>query len=57
MLEGMIGFKQMAALYFASAIGGNLFSGYCNPNNRSVGASTADFGIFTGMLAMIFVNW
>lgn len=26
-------------------------------SNRSVGASTADFGIFTGLLAMIFVNW
>ena len=26
-------------------------------DNRSVGASTADFGIFTGLLAMIFVNW
>jgi membrane associated rhomboid family serine protease len=26
-------------------------------SNRSIGASTADFGIFTGILAMIFVNW
>jgi membrane associated rhomboid family serine protease len=47
----------MAALYFASGIGGNLFSSYVHPSDKSVGASTADFGIFTGMLAMIIINW
>ena len=56
LLEQMIGFKQMAKLYIFSAIGGNLFSAVCT-NERSVGASTADFGILTGILAMIFANW
>ena len=56
MLEGMIGFKQTAAIYIASGIGGNLFSAVCQ-NGKSVGASTADFGILTGLLSMIFVNW
>lgn len=53
----MIGFKHMMGCYIASGIGGNLFSSLCTPNERSIGASTADFGIFTGLLAMIFVNW
>jgi len=26
-------------------------------SDSSVGASTADFGIYTGLLAIIFVNW
>ena len=56
MLEGMVGFKQMAAIYFASGIGGNIFSALC-VDSDSVGASTADFGILTGLLAMIIVNW
>lgn len=32
-------------------------SSLCEPNNRAVGASTSGFGILTGLLAMIFVNW
>ena len=38
------------------SIGGNLFSSFWNSAN-SVGASTSDFGILTGLLSMIFVNW
>jgi rhomboid protease GluP len=56
MLEGMIGFNQMAKLYIVSGVGGNLFSAFCR-DDRSVGASTADFGILAGLLAMILVNW
>lgn len=52
----MIGFRQMAQLYIASGVGGILFSSMVS-NSNSVGASTADFGIYTGFLAMIFVNW
>jgi rhomboid protease GluP len=52
----MVGFKHMAAVYFASGFGGNLFSA-CLTINPSVGASTSDFGILTGLLAMVFVNW
>ena len=52
----MVGFKHMAIVYMASGIGGNMFSS-CLSNNLSVGASTADFGILTGLLAMVFVNW
>ena len=56
LLEQMVGFKHMAALYIVSGIGGNLFSAMCT-DSRSVGASTADFGILTGILAMLFANW
>jgi len=55
-LELMVGFKHTAALYFMSGIGGNMFSAFCS-NGNSIGASTADFGILTGLLAMILVNW
>ena len=46
----------MAYLYLVSGVGGNIFSALCN-NNPSVGASTADFGILMGLMAMIIVNW
>lgn len=35
---------------------GNLFSA-CFTDKTSVGASTSVFGIFTGQLAMILLNW
>ena len=56
LLEQMVGFKHMAMVYFASGIGGNLISSMVT-DGYSVGASTSDFGIFTGLLAMVFVNW
>lgn len=56
LLELMIGFKQMAAVYIVSGFGGILFSSLLR-DAQSVGASTADFGIFTGLLAIILVNW
>ena len=56
LLEQWIGFKHIAAVYFVSGIGGNLFSSMFT-DAPSVGASTADLGIYAGMLAMIFVNW
>ena len=46
----------MAGLYFASAVGGTLFSIMLS-DSCSVGASTAGFGILTGILALLFVNW
>jgi len=52
----MIGFKQMATMYFAAGIGGNIFSS-CINDEPSVGASTAVFGVLTGQAAMIIVNW
>ena len=56
LLEQMVGFGQMAGVYLISGFGGILFSSLLR-DKRSVGASTADFGIFTGMLAVILVNW
>ena len=52
----MVGFKHIAAIYFVSAIGGNLFSSAID-SSTSIGASTADFGILFGLLSMIIVNW
>ena len=56
LLEQMIGFKQMAAVYFISGIGGNLFSSMMS-DLSSVGASTSVFGILSGQVAMVVVNW
>lgn len=56
-LEGMVGYIYMVSLYFASGIGGNLFSAYWKPTESSIGASTAINGVLTGILAMILVNW
>jgi len=52
----MVGFKQTAAIYFITGIGGNLFSSYIQPDS-SIGASTADFGLLFGIMSMILVNW
>jgi len=54
--ELMVGFKQTAILYFVSGIGGNLFSSYLSSDN-SIGASTSDFGLLFGLLAVIRINW
>lgn len=56
LLEQMVGFKQMACLYIVSGIGGNLLSSMIN-DECSVGASTAVFGVLTGQVAMVLVNW
>ena len=56
LLEVMIGTKRMALLYLACGIGGNLMGALAS-DDPSVGASTAVFGIFTGQIAMIMVNW
>jgi membrane associated rhomboid family serine protease len=53
----MVGYKHIAAIYFVSGIGGNLFSSVTDPISPSIGASTSDFGILFGLLAMIMVNW
>ena len=47
LLEQMIGFRQMACLYMATGVGGNLFSSLIS-DNPSVGASTAVFGVLAG---------
>jgi len=53
----MVGYKHIASIYFISGIGGNLFSSVSDPSGTSIGASTADFGILFGLLAMVLVNW
>jgi membrane associated rhomboid family serine protease len=42
---------------FIYRFGGNLFSCNTDGGNSSIGASTSDFGILFGLLAMICVNW
>jgi hypothetical protein len=44
-------------LYLTSAIGGNLFSGICNPQIIGVGASTAVFGLVGFYLAYFGTNF
>jgi len=44
-------------ILFFYRIGGNLFSSVSDPSGTSIGASTADFGILFGLLAMVLVNW
>ena len=56
MLESVLGPIRIGMLYIVSGIGGNAFSCLCS-NDMSVGASTAIFGLFGGMLAMVIVNW
>jgi len=53
----MVGYWHIAAIYFVSGIGGNLFSSVTAPGAASIGASTSDFGILFGLLAMVTVNW
>jgi membrane associated rhomboid family serine protease len=50
MLESVLGPFRVAILYVVSGIGGILFSCLCDPNARSVGASTAIFGLLGGLV-------
>jgi membrane associated rhomboid family serine protease len=57
MVEGMIGTKLTAIIYFAGGLGGNLLSAWANPSSISVGASSGICGILGAFLAYIIVNW
>ena len=58
MLESLLGPMRVAAIYFASGIGGNIFSALCNPDkDAAVGASTSLFGLVGTLIALIVVNW
>jgi membrane associated rhomboid family serine protease len=58
MLESLLGQVRVASIYFASGIGGNIFSALCNPGkDSSVGASTALFGFVGTLIAVVVVNW
>lgn len=57
MLESVMGPLRVAILYLAAGVGGNIFSSLCNYGGRSVGASTAIFGLLSGLLALVLVNW
>lgn len=56
MIESMIGFWKTAGIYFASAVGGNLFSALVS-NSPSVGASTAISGLLGIYIGYIIVSW
>lgn len=55
-LEADIGVPKFAALYFLSGFGGILFS-ICCSDMRSVGASTAVYGLVGAYLAFLILNW
>ena len=58
MLESLLGPKTVLDIYFASDIGGNIFSALCNPSkNESVGASSALFGLVGTLISIVVVNW
>jgi len=56
MIEAMIGFWKTAMIYFACAIGGNLFSALVS-DSPSVGASTAIAGLLGVYVGYIIVSW
>ena len=55
-LEADIGTGKFAALYFLSGFGGILFSACCS-DMRSMGASTAVYGLVGAYLAFLILNW
>ena len=54
MLESVIGPTRVAILYFGSGFGGILFSSLLS-DNKSVGASTAIFGILAGIVKNLHI--
>lgn len=55
-LEADIGIGKFAALYFLSGFGGILFSAVCS-DMRSMGASTAVYGLVGSYLSFLIMNW
>ena len=47
----------MTALFFLAGIGGNLMSIVVRPDEPTVGASPAIFGLLAGLMSLIIVNW
>lgn len=56
-IETGIGLWSFIFLYMITGIGGNLLSAIIRPEQYSVGASTAVFGLVGYYLAYIFTNW
>ena len=56
-LEAGLGAPQLATVYFLSALGGNLFSCVLTPASKSVGASTAIFGMLGYYVAYLYTEW
>jgi rhomboid protease GluP len=55
-LENYLSKKQFIFHYILCGIAGNLLSGYNNPNNISVGASSSLYGIFPLIILYILQN-
>ena len=55
-LESDIGTWKFMALYFLSGFGGILFSACCS-DMKSMGASTAVYGLVGAYLAFLILNW
>ena len=52
-VEILFGRVKDIIIYFFSAIGGSLLSFTCSPNNLSIGASGAIFGLFGAMVVFV----
>lgn len=52
-VEILFGRVKYIIIYFFSAIGGSLLSYKCSPNNLSIGASGAIFGLFGAMVVFV----
>lgn len=52
-VEILFGRVKYIIIYFFSAIGGSLLSFTCSPNNLSIGASGAIFGLFGAMVVFV----
>ena len=56
-LENGLGIWKIIVLYFVSSFGGILFGCVFNPTEKSVGASTAIFGLIGYYVAYLCINW
>lgn len=52
-VEILFGRVKYIIIYFFSAVGGSLLSYICSPNNLSIGASGAIFGLFGAMVVFV----
>lgn len=56
-METQLGSLRLAVIYFLSGIGGNIFAAALSPNDVSVGASSALYGLFAILYLDLIQNW
>lgn len=57
LLEIVHKWKRIAIIYFASALGGSLFTTVLDNGNFTVGASDGVYGLMFAHIATIILNW